>query len=255
MNGNRQTYEASSSMMSPASEGIYNDYYCPRTIDHTILPLIQSFINRLSQEAQQHQQTTGQHILSLVRLMLNEIGISVKTDQLCKGTIITFNFFNSGHKDCDEMASNISCLVKKHIKDSTDPKLIQWLDTFHSNFGSDCKLPMPTTCCWTSLKTSSEWKWAHISYFLLLDVEMAYDLSSDVLQRFGKSGATFYGSVLEHCTSAPLWVTLDGKLATIVCPVEDFYNFAWGTSGNSSEQAKLLNQAKREGRTKRARPS
>jgi len=253
MNGNRQTNEASSSMMSPASQGIYNDYYSPRTIDHTILPLIQSFINRLSQEAQQHQQTSGQHTLSLVRLVLRKLGSSVKMDQLCKGKIITFNFFNSGHKDCDGMALNISRLAKKHIDESGDPKLVQWLETFHSNFGRDYKLPMPTTCSWTSLKASSEWK--HISYFLLLDVGLAYDLSSDVLDQFGKCGATFYGSLFEHCTSAPLWVTSDGKQATIVCPKEVFYNFAWGNSGNSSEQSKLVKDVEREGRSKRARDS
>ena len=59
---------------------------------------------------------------------------------------------------------------------------------------------------------------------------------TDVMREMSQLGTTFYGSHLGHLTSCPLWITHD-SLATIICPYSNFYNFAWGRSGGSSEAA------------------
>ena len=156
MNGPRQDFKASSSMVIQASEGTSNDYYNPKFNNHTILPLIRSFINRLEEEAQQHQQSCGQMTLSLVVLMLQRIGSCVNSAALCMNTIITLNFFNSNHKDCDRMSKYFSEICKEYLMESNDVLLITWLKPFHKNFGDIEYLPMPTTCCWSLLKRNSQ---------------------------------------------------------------------------------------------------
>jgi hypothetical protein len=85
----------------------------------------------------------------------------------------------------------------------------------------------------------------HLSYFLLLDANMAYDVSSDVLEKFGQCGATFFGSLFEHCTSAPLWIDTSGTKCTINCPLDGLLNLAWGRGGGDSEQTKARKAAER----------
>eukprot|EP00956_Cyclotella_meneghiniana_P028442 scaffold66151_cov72-Cyclotella_meneghiniana.AAC.5 len=87
----RQNFEALSTMVTLASEkGTSNHYYTPRIIKHTILPLIQSFINRLGEEAQQYQQSSGQ----------------------------------INHKDCDKMPKFLSDRCKDYLMKTKDDKAI-----------------------------------------------------------------------------------------------------------------------------------
>jgi hypothetical protein len=243
MNGKRQTCQASSTMSAPSEKGTDNQYYNPKIVNVGLLPLAQSFINRLAQEAQQVQQSCGQFTLHILRKVLNaRASTNINVYSLCKSTIITLNFFNSLHKDCDGMSAASSKMVKEFIQSSSSQKLKSWLSSFQNLFGDKTALPLPTTCCWYPLRRSPHW--THHSYFMILDLLMAYDLSpSAFVSRSDNDptcfGATFFGSVTQHGTSAPLWVNRDGSLVTIVCPEERLYNGAWGSSGGSSEESKL----------------
>ena len=64
-------------------------------------------------------------------------------------------------------------------------------------------------------------------------------MSSNMLHRIGDNdnlgqvGATFYGPLVCHVTAAPIWVSSDITLVTIVCQGQ-CYNVSWGRSiGNS----------------------
>ena len=97
---------------------------------------------------------------------------------------------------------------------------------------------MPTTCCWTLVEYSL--LWIHVQYFVILDVLLGYDVSSDIMNdigegegTIGQAGATFYGALLDHLTAAPIWISIDGAFVTIVCPGK-CYNCAWGKGGGDS---------------------
>ena len=67
---------------------------------------------------------------------------------------------------------------------------------------------------------------------------MSYDLSSDVMPEHQK-GASFYGLLFNHCTSAPIWLSKCGKYVTLICPEDNNWNLAWGsTDGNQDEKSK-----------------
>jgi hypothetical protein len=63
----------------------------------------------------------------------------------------------------------------------------------------------------------------------MLDILLAYDLSSDIFQnKDTQLASTFYGGLLHHLTSRPIWISNDQKTITTVCPSEGGGLFAWG---------------------------
>ena len=84
-----------------------------------------------------------------------------------------------------------------------------------------------------------------MQYFVLLDVGLAHDISSDLLESVsydkdpGQVGATFYGPLFEQASSTPLWVENDTGWVTIVC-LGECYNTAWGRSGGPSPQRRAI---------------
>ena len=82
---------------------------------------------------------------------------------------------------------------------------------------------MPTTCCWTLVEYYLAW--IHVQYFVILDLLVGYDVSSDAMndtgeddETTGQAGATFYESLLDHLTADPKWISDEGNFVTIVCP-------------------------------------
>lgn len=242
MNGNRQTSQASSTMTAPSRRGTDNQYYNPATTNVSFLPLAQSFINRLAEEAQQTQLLCGQFMLHVLTKILKELGPNeLKVYEMCKSTIITIAFMNSLHKDCDGMSKKSSDLVKQYLEKSFSFKIRNWYKSFKALYGMKQALPLPTTCCWYPLRSSDTWY--HHSYFIILSAMFAYDLSNNQCEPC--YGATFFGSLISHGTSAPLWISRDGSLVTVVCPEDKLYNAAWGRSGGYSEESKRRKQQER----------
>jgi hypothetical protein len=61
----------------------------------------------------------------------------------------------------------------------------QWLTSFDALFGEKTVLPLHTSCCWYPLRCSNHW--THHSYFMVLDVMMAYDFSRFCLEHLNTS--------------------------------------------------------------------
>jgi hypothetical protein len=249
MAGRAQTNQASSSMFWEAKDGSNRHYYDAKTTNTTFLFFLMPFIQALGKEAVEHQQSSGEFLLPLLRKTLQAIGSPILVCQICIYNIITYNFFNTPHRDNDSMSADGSKAVKKYIVNSAFKSLQEWLKRFERIFGDKMKLPMPTTCCWSLVKKSNDWR--HLQYFIILDLLLAFDLSSDVMINNGRDGAlgqvgaTFYGPLIEHCTSAPLWVNKEG-LVTIVCPDDECFNVAWGRGGGPTEATKARKAAENE---------
>ena len=247
MEGPRQTCQASSSMIAPASEGKEFHYYNPSTTNTALLLLVKGIVNFMGEEALQHQQSSGEILLSLLRVALKNAGSSITTSGICIYNLITYNFANTPHKDSDKMQDECSDAVKDLIRESGLRKLTRWLSSFHRLFGENENLPMPTTCCWSLMNQSDEWD--HLQFFVLLDMHIAFDVSSDVMVdigqngNLGQAGATFYGPLIEHCTSASLWISKDGSRVTILPPTDDCFNAAWGKAGGPSSATKAMKAA------------
>jgi hypothetical protein len=154
MNGNRQTSQASSSMTALSQKGTNNQYYNPATTNVSVLPLAQSFIDRLAEEAQQIQLCCGQFMLHVLTKILKQLGPNEQeVYELCKSTILTIAFLSSFHKDCDSMSRKSSDLVKRCLETSSSFKIRNWYNAFKTLFGTKQVLPLPTTCCWYPLRT------------------------------------------------------------------------------------------------------
>ena len=226
---------ASGSMVRPATLYFENDYWNKDKVLTAALPFTQSIINRLGEEALQHQISCGCFLVHLYQRLLRNRGIELAVEDVCVYNILTyFNFFNTGHKDADCMLKDESNAAKKLLRESSFQQLHRWLDSFHALFGIDASLPLPTTCCWCLAEPHEEW--VHNQMFVLLELGVGMDISSDIMRSAGTGedsgqvGATFYGPLAEHLTSAPLWTSVDGKKVTLVCPGR-CYNMAWGRSG------------------------
>ena len=80
---------------------------------------------------------------------------------------------------------------------------------------------------------------------------LGFDVSSYVMVDIGKdgsidqAGATFYGSLLDHLTAAPIWVSDDSNLVTTVCPGK-CYNCAWGRGDGDSVATKARKAQERD---------
>ena len=125
--------------------------------------------------------------------------------------------------------------IVDYIMKSKLPQLIKWLKSFWKAFGRKETLPMPTNCCWTLVELS--YFWIHVSYFLMVDLTLVMvDIGEH--GKAGQVGANFYGPlVVNNLTVAPIWLSTDGCLVTIVCP-GNCYNISWGRSGGDSPATK-----------------
>ena len=70
-------------------------------------------------------------------------------------------------------------------------------------------LSMPTTCCLTLVEHYLVW--VHIQYFVIFDMLLGCDVSSDVMVdigedngNIGQAGDTFYVSLFDHLAAAPI---------------------------------------------------
>ena len=89
------------------------------------------------------------------------------------------------------------------------------------------RVPRSTCCTWAY--ESIEDTWTHLQYFVLADVGLAFDLSSDMFDSgIDQLTGTFYGGLFGHLTSKSLWVSTDGEMVSTIPPIKGFTLFAWG---------------------------
>ena len=69
---------ADGSMAKPANEGTDHNYWNKQTMSTTLLPLIMSIINCLGEEVSQHQNTSGDLVLNLLRITLHLTDVTLQ---------------------------------------------------------------------------------------------------------------------------------------------------------------------------------
>ena len=80
-------------------------------------------------------------------------------------------------------------------------------------------IPFPTTCAWKPIEDPDEYNYKHISYFVIVDAGIAWDLSSDVFSDgISTISGTFFGKLVEHCTSCSLYQEMSSGGVTTLCP-------------------------------------
>ena len=153
-----------------------------------------------------------------------------KTYSICKGWgIVTSNWFsNTYHKDDDFNKRYYNEVVEYIGKGNA--RLRRYLARYcllFPNLHLKKYLPLSTCCCWVYEKHCTEW--VHMQYFVLLDVGLAFDLSSDMfMHNFEQLTGCFYGGLFGHLTSRSTWISKVGMSITTVCLSKGFWIFAWG---------------------------
>ena len=136
---------------------------------------------------------------------------------------ITINFDN----DWD---SKHSSEIIKHIQSSGSQKLNQYVGNYQLVFPEPYhqgKVPLSTSCCWVYPTLSQSW--LHIQYFVLVYLNLAFDLSSDLFSNnMDQLSGVFYGSLFGHLTSRSLWIDNKNALVSTISPIKGFHLFAWG---------------------------
>ena len=125
MVGNRQTCMTSGSMVKPANEGTENDYWNKRTMTTICLPLIMLMINCLGEEASQHQNIIGDLVLNMLQITLQLTDVALHTFDTCIYNIITYNFFNTRHRDKDGLSRGEIDDIVKYINLSRVSQLMR----------------------------------------------------------------------------------------------------------------------------------
>ena len=88
------------------------------------------------------------------------------------------------------------------------------------------------TCAWKMVDKPELYGYKHLSYFVVSEAGISWDLSSHVYEDVTEIlGATFLSGLVEHSTSCSLWIEESTGWVTTLCP-GNASNFAWGRSGN-----------------------
>lgn len=143
-------------------------------------------------------------------------------------TVITNEVANTAHSDPDYIRKNYDA-VYDLVKECESEQVINYFNRFENIFPELHKkkwLPLDTTCCWVQMKHSNEW--VHCQYFLMLDILLAYDLSTSEMGPGIMLASTFYAGLFSHLSSRSLWITKDGSKVTTVCPEKYCSIWAWG---------------------------
>ena len=146
------------------------------------------------------------------------------------------SFCNGGHRDStDSIDDEQGRIVMDYINTINDPILndsfTRLYTTFNSNRIKVPRMPLPTTCAWKLIEKPEKFSFKHMSYFIVSEVGISWDLSSHCYDESCPIlGATFLGSLVEHSTSCSLWTEETSGYVTTICP-GSANNFAWGRSG------------------------
>lgn len=140
--------------------------------------------------------------------------------------VTTQKIFNGFHVDGDQMTTAVYKEFKKHLLSLSDEEtkeyIMMWDALFH---GCD----FPTTCCWKLREGKNGF--IHIQFFVLGELFMAFDLSSEELHENDQIGATFHAAFFIHCSSVSVWLDECNEEVFLDTPKGvSMYNFAWGST-------------------------
>ena len=202
--------------------------YFRTTMNRSFLAYVQSYINKLQDEAVHATYISGDCLMMLYRKLLN----LRNGKDLCQQTIITqSNFHNTIHID---KCCNLGKIEQEKVMESDfmnqkeNAKEAQYLKRVCNK--NDGKLPKTTTCCWSLRKNDQ--RYVMKQYFVSVDCNFALDISSNKLKDGCNWGATFYSAMFAHCTTVPIWIDEFNNI--YMKGPKEMYNFAWGSDGGSS---------------------
>ncbi len=145
------------------------------------------------------------------------------------------SFCNSEHRDSSDcIDKEQGRIVDDYIKTIKSPISSDYFDRMYAMFHASIKqprVPLPTTCAWKVIKKPEVYGYKHMSYFVVSEAGISWDLSSHVYTDVTEIlGATFLSELVENSTSCSLWMEETTGWDTTLCP-GNASNFAWGSSG------------------------
>ncbi len=171
----------------------------------------------------QVQDMSGQIIMPLIRKYIHKaLKIGMNSSDISPYTIITHPkvinqpgylkaFNNCPHIDStditnEEQGEILSDFILSHRNDCLTNYFARMRRNFADTLDNNC-LPLFTSCAWKPIKQPENYSFKHISFFVMTEVAVSWDLSLDVFASgINILGGTFLGSLIEHGTSCSLYV-------------------------------------------------
>jgi hypothetical protein len=256
MTKERQSNMASRNM-GVCGNSSHNHYYNNTNTNTLLVPFTSSLTNVMNAVTTQAQDSSGQVVIGLIKMAYKSQGNSshIGSEAVCPYGILTCpkhdkkkgvleSFSNCGHRDSTDCINEEQGLIVlsylQEMKHNT--VVMEYLQRMYSSYGDVIASPilaLPTTCCWKRIEDPYEYNYKHISYFVVVDAGIAWDLSSDVFNdEINTISGTFFGKLVEHVTSCSLYEEMHSGWVTTLCPGHAC-NVAWGTSGGKNK-LKLL---------------
>jgi hypothetical protein len=173
----------------------------------------------------------------------------IRSDDVCPYGIVTCprhdrkkgvleSFSNCGHRDSTDCTNEAQgSLVFAYLQEVVNSTtVLKYFCRMYSTFSDVLVrpiIPLPTTCAWKLIEDPDQFGFNHISYFVVVEVGITWDLSSDLFtEDIGIIRGTFLGKLVEHVTSCSSYEEKSSGWVTTLCP-GNACNFAWGRSGGS----------------------
>jgi len=215
-------------------------------------PLFSNIRNQLRTEAKMTATHIGQPFLHAAMKLR---GVSDSFDVI-DGSLFTYGgYTNFIHRDTrDHYSKEESKSIKNLIKSQPDNRFSRYVEQFEDTFGEDARVPSETTCCWCLMDQTNDY--IHRQFFINITASIVMDISSHVFSdKVPQVGTTFFGSLFEHCSSRPLWVSRNGMVRVKPPFSSMYYNFAWGKhpakKNNASDAVLQQKNADRDERHRR----
>jgi hypothetical protein len=199
--GNFQMTKERQSSMASRNMGVCGNssqnHYYNESNNNSLVPFTSPLTNVLNTMTTQAQNSSGQVTIGLVKMAHNSIvSHHIGTEDVCSYGILTGprhdkekgvleSFSNCGHRDTTDCTNaEQGHIVLSYLQKMTNSTVVmEYLQRMYSHFCDvlvSPLIPYTTTCAWKPTEDPDEYNYKHISYFVIVDAEIAWDLSSDV---------------------------------------------------------------------------
>ena len=250
MIGKRQS-SMSSRSMGIGSDRTEHDYFNECDMNTSLVPMTSALMSCLRRCSAQVQEVSGQVLIGLIKTAFSRHyhWEDITSEHICpygimtcprriRGNQVVESFCNSGHRDSSDCIDDEQgVIVHDYAKTQNSPVLNDYLERMYAMFDDRLRhprVPLPTTCAWKMLEQPELFGYKHMSYFVVSEAGISWDLSSHVYNDVSEiMGATFLSGLVEHATSCSLWIEETTGCVTTLCP-GNASNFAWGGSGRKT---------------------
>ena len=190
-----------------------------------LFPFASSIRNSLFRQAHNVSHTCGD-IIS--RLTQQDPNFDYTRD---RASLVTVNYANASHRDSRDWMPT-PCYVSDQLMalSRVDWRVQRYCSQL-DYFCRDNKLPISTTCCWVYMDENEE-IFQMRQFFVNFTAGIAQDITSSGYESTKQIGANFFGSMFDHCTTRPIWVSSIDNTVMMRPPTDYGYNFAWGKWGS-----------------------